>query len=270
MHARYSKHALILCALLLLAGCAKSESPETTASSPAASASESGAAPLESSAAESSSVIADTEGEGTESSVAQSSSIIADLAGEEPESSEKAQADAPVNLSDMEAVTKAYVDPLIWCGPLWSYTWKTPAQIKVDDLLAVFGYNNFLNLPQDFEGCFQPEDANQPAGKVEPFLVNNFGVTGEYLKTSQYYDAATDTYQMIGGFGGGWNAVAASAERQGDDIVIQVKIHAPVSDDEKTPDMEFAPDGRAILPGGVLTVRPAEAFPNYISFVKEA
>lgn len=175
-----------------------------------------------------------------------------------------------VDLSGLEDVTEAYVNPLIWCGPLWWYTWETPAQIKSDDLLAVFGYNNFLDLPKDFEGCYSPEDSQQPAAKVEPILEKYFGVSGDDLKTSQYYDADTDTYQIQGGFGGGANAVATSVQQQGDMMVIHVGILSPVSDEEKTPDMVFASDGRALLPGGTLTLRPGDGeFPSYLSYIRD-
>lgn len=184
-------------------------------------------------------------------------------------SSESSTAQA-VDLSDLEAVTEAYINPLIWCGPLWSYTWETPSQIESDDLLAVFGYNNFLDLPKDFEGSFSPEDAKQPAEKVEPILEKYFGVSDAYLKTSQFYNADTDTYDIPGGFGGGWNAVATSAEQQGDTVTIHVAILSPVSDDEKTPDMVFASDGRALLPGGTLTLKPGnDGFDRYLSFVRD-
>lgn len=138
---------------------------------------------------------------------------------------------APVaDLTDLNAVSSVYVKPLVATGGIFSYSWMDAFEIKADDLLNVLCYNNFLSLPQDNEGVYLPSSDTPPAEQVESALQKHFNVTSDHLRASDRYDAASETYQMIGGFGGGGGAVAMGAKQNGNQITIRIALMQYKSD----------------------------------------
>lgn len=134
---------------------------------------------------------------------------------------------APIDLNNLDLVKRVYVRPLIPCGPVLGYDWDTPADIKADDLIDICAYNNFLNLPVEpinatISGGAGYVDPHAPAEQVEPAIQKHFSVSSVYLRTSESYDAKTNTYSMLSGWGGGWGYFAISAAKSGDQIIIEV------------------------------------------------
>lgn len=133
----------------------------------------------------------------------------------------------PTDLGDLALVTKAFVWPLIATGGCLTYSWDSPADINADDLIDICAYNNMLNLPTEpadltiFGGAAYAEGLAD-AGSVENVLQKYFDVTVEHLRTSKRYDAQTNTYAMLSGWGGGGEFLALSADIQGDLIAIHV------------------------------------------------
>lgn len=137
---------------------------------------------------------------------------------------------APVDLSDLDAVSMVYVYPLIPTGRVWYYSWAKASEIKADDLIEICSNNNFLNLPRDEEWVYLPEYRKAPAAQVETALQRHFDVDAKYLRTSKWYEYSEDgpkkenTYFLVGGFGGGWRAEAVSAEQIGNQLKIGIAI----------------------------------------------
>lgn len=120
-----------------------------------------------------------------------------------------------------EELAKTYVYPMIPSGRLLQYDWSSPAEMEADDLFFYLCFNNLLGMEKDFEGCFAP-GATAPAAEVEAAIREYFDVPAEYLRTSQFYRADGDCYEMIGGFGGGGGlSVLDYAEKDG---VIEIAV----------------------------------------------
>lgn len=105
-----------------------------------------------------------------------------------------------------EQFAETYVYPMIPSGRLLQYDWSSPEEMEADHLFFYLCFNNLLGMEKDFEGCFAP-GATAPAAEVEAAIREYFDVPVEYLRTSQFYRADGDCYEMIGGFGGGGMAV---------------------------------------------------------------
>ena len=174
-----------------------------------------------------------------------------------------------INLNDIDTISHVFIKPLIACGPIWGYNWKTSEEIHADDLINFCGYANFWNFPLDFEGVYLPDQNTQKAGLVEDKILEHFDVSRAYLKTSSLYVPEEDAYQLLGGWGGGWGAGALSADLQGDLLKIEVgyftSVTAEMADEyrldpeNRLPDGYYSPDriiggnGTIIIPGGTLT-----------------
>ncbi|WP_101908270.1 hypothetical protein [Marasmitruncus massiliensis] len=169
---------------------------------------------------------------------------------------------APVDLNDLEAVTRVYVQPIL--TNIYFYEWEDASQIKAKDLIDICSYNNFLNLPRDNELCYPPEYSNAPADQVETSIQKHFDVTKAYLETAPQFNAQHHTYELIGGFGGAVWPVAMSAEQQGNQIIIKVGILCAVNKQELQEMGDTAPKALqstkiiwvsrgALVPSGILT-----------------
>lgn len=164
---------------------------------------------------------------------------------------------APVDLNDLAAVTAVYVSPLP--NNCYLYGWKSASEITADNLIEACAKDNFLHLPRDIEGVYLPE-VNKPAAEdVEKAIQKHFDVDADYLRTAKWYEFSEDeviqenTYLLIGGFGGGWSALAIAAEQTGNRIIIEIAI-------EKSMDM-------SITPVGTMTVElTADNVVRYISY----
>ncbi len=161
---------------------------------------------------------------------------------------------APVDLSDLKAVTAVYVSPLP--NKCYLYGWESPSEITADNLIEACAKNNFLNLPRDDEECYLPESAHPLADDVEAAIQKHFDVEANSLRKSKWYEnenGKEHTYSLVSGFGGGWGAVAVSAEQMGNQIKIGIAI-------EKGED-------ESITPVGTMTVELTEDnVVQYISY----
>ena len=159
---------------------------------------------------------------------------------------------APVNLYDLDIVTRAYVWPLIHTGNVSGYSWNSPSEIAADDLIDICAYNNLLDLPTDppdlpiFSGGSYA-DMYAPANLVEAAIQKHFDVTVEYLQTASQYDPETDTYAMYNGWGGGWAYVATEVRQSGNRLIIDVGVSSdgsePVSSNTLTIELQ---DGQTV------------------------
>lgn len=159
---------------------------------------------------------------------------------------------APVeDLTDLDAVSIVYVKPLVATGGIFSYSWETASAIAPDDLLNVLCYNNLLDLPTDNEGVYVPGSDTPPASQVESALQKHFDVSGDYLKTSTRYNANSDTYQMVGGFGGGGGAIAIGAKQTENQVTIRIAL-LQFRDDTTKDIKSVVPEGRLKLTDNML------------------
>ncbi len=124
------------------------------------------------------------------------------------------------------------------------------------------------------------DDPYADADLVEADLCNRFGVNKETLRSSRFYDSESHTYLLLVGGGGPDRMVAASADKDGKQITIEVAYHY-LSGDTVNPDLigSFLPDNQQnasdygysrgfLFPFGALVVRLSEeenAF-EYISY----
>ncbi|WP_092641252.1 hypothetical protein [Acetanaerobacterium elongatum] len=165
---------------------------------------------------------------------------------------------APVDLSDIEAVTKAYVAPLgDYC---LCYPWASASEIQVNHLISICGDNNLLNRPADV-------NLNTPdpsAAEVEAALQRHFDVSADYLRTSWMYNKKAQTYHLYT-HKQELPFRAISATQKGSRIEIEVGLTVPdpgkVEDKEATllagyAAVNYRPYGkdRLIFPSGTLTV----------------
>lgn len=137
-----------------------------------------------------------------------------------------------VDINDLDAITKEYLYPLDPNGRLLTYEWKNTSQINPDDLIDFCAFNKFLGLEQDFEGVYLPECSNAPAEAVEAAVQLHFDVTSEQLRTSSRYDPATNTYVMLGGWGGGWHMQAVSTYPTVNGLEIKLASYRPLTEEE--------------------------------------
>lgn len=167
---------------------------------------------------------------------------------------------APVDLNDLDAVTRVYVNPLIPTGRVWFYSWDNAYEIQPNHLIEICAYNNFLHLPMDEEDVYLPEYVNAPAEQVEASIQKHFDVQSEHLKNATYYDDDGNdgsTYLLVGGFGGGWWATAMTARQEGEQIIIGVGItKSGTATDLKDGEIQ-TPFGR-LSPVGTLTLQLTE------------
>ncbi len=158
---------------------------------------------------------------------------------------------APVDLSDLAAVTAVYVSPLP--NDCYLYGWKSVSEITADNLIEACAKDNFLKLPRDEEDCYFPESAHALAEDVEAAVQEHFDVDVEYLRKSRWYEKEDHTYSLVSGFGGGWSGVAVSAKQTGSLIIIEIAIEKGVDD--------------SITPVGTLTVElTQDKVVRYISY----
>ena len=150
---------------------------------------------------------------------------------------------APVDLSDLAAVTAVYVSPLP--NDCYLYGWKSASEITADNLIEACAKENFLKLPRDEEDCYSPESAHPPAENVETAIQKHFDVDVEDLRKSTWYEKENHTYSLVSGFGGGWSGVAVSAKQTGNQIFIEIAIEKGM-DNSITPvgtmTVELTPD----------------------------
>ena len=169
-----------------------------------------------------------------------------------------------------EQLAETYVYPMIPSGRLLQYDWSSPGEMEADHLFFYLCFNNLLGMEKDFEGCFAP-GATAPAAEVEAAIREYFDVPVEYLRTSQFYRADGDCYEMIGGFGGGgWQSVLDYAEQDG---VIELAVGSYGPDDQPDHPMHV---GRLTVekkPGGGFLYRSYEIVhswpPEPIAFFAE-
>lgn len=184
----------------------------------------------------------------------------------------------PVDLKDLEAVTRVYLDSLVSCGKIWDQSWKTPSEIPADQLIEICAYNNLLDLPRDFEGIYKPGHEYAPASQVEAAVKKFFDVKSSYLKTSKWYQPQNNTYLLIGGFGGGVWAKAMSAKHEDDKIIIEVGLLYAINERElkemgedvaealKSPD-KIITKNAILVPCGTLIVEHKDKKPiQYCSY----
>lgn len=153
--------------------------------------------------------------------------------------------------TDPKTVSEKYVAPILNYGKMSTYNWESPDQILADDLVNICMSNNYLNLPTSPDNEPISEYGEYltdyvPAEDMEAAIQTYFPVTSEYLKTSQYYDSKTDTYQITKiplrhGRGRGISAKSAAVSQN--QVEIQLCVSNP-SYDVGTLTMELLPDGR--------------------------
>jgi|GEM_PF-1040391 len=164
--------------------------------------------------------------------------------------------------AERKRICEEYVCPLYM--PIFDYSWNSIAEIKADDLVLTCAMNNYVEKEVDFEGVYI--EPNTPAAEVELAIRDHFDVSADYLKTSEYYSAEDDTYRLLGGFGGGFSAVAISAEQTGDILSIGVGIMFQHVARELEEGERLTPNG-ILLPKGTLTLRISGDEYQYLSFV---
>ena len=178
---------------------------------------------------------------------------------------------APADLSNLDAVTKAYVAPLgDYC---LCYPWASASEIQVYHLIDICGDSNLLNRPADV-------NLNTPdpsAAEVEAALQRHFDVSADYLRTSWMYDKKDQTYHLY------TNKQelpfrAISATQKGNRVEIEVGLTVPdpgkIEDKEATllagyAAVNYRPYGkdRLIFPSGTLTVElTGDNTVKYISY----
>lgn len=189
-----------------------------------------------------------------ESGVPISAFSSSEVSSSEPAAPSSSDEEISVPLDDLSVVTKTYVTPLM-SGDAWKYSWETVSDIAADDLIDICAYNNFLNLPRDSELVYETGDT--PAAHVESALQERFDVSTDYLKTSKRYNTKTDTYELIGGFGGACRAVAISAEQKEQQVIIEIGILCAISESELMEMGDTAPSGlrssyKIMTPKGIL------------------
>ncbi len=204
-----------------------------------------------------------------------SSQGLEDSSGEAEPKHDTAIKAENIDLNNMDDVSAAFVDPL--ANNCLLYSWNSASEIRADHLIAICAKNNFLELPRDVEGVYLPEYVNAPADEVEKALQKNFDVRSEYLKTSKWYDADTQTYVLIIG-GGGAHFRAMSAENTKEGIMIQIGLAAYDDNEEdmaaRKKAMPYQPltdepyrGGWVIFPSGTMTVELTdENIIRYISY----
>ena len=180
---------------------------------------------------------------------------------------------APVDLNDLEAVTRAYLKPLVPTGDIWFYSWKTASEIKAMDLINICSYNNFLNLPRDFELCYPDEYRYASANQVETSIIKHFNVSNDYLETAPQFNPQDGTYELIGGFGGMCGPLAMSAEQSENQIKIRVGIITSFTEEDfnqmekegnsipagvRSSKRIIMPDESILVPAGTLTIELGE------------
>lgn len=153
--------------------------------------------------------------------------------------------------TDPKTVSEKYVAPILNYGKMSTYNWESPDQILADDLINICMSNNYLNLPTSPDNKPISEYGEYltdyvPAEDMEAAIQTYFPVTSEHLKTSQYYDSRTDTYQITEiplrhGRGRGISAKSAAVSQN--QVEIQLCVSNP-SYDVGTLTMELLPDGR--------------------------
>ena len=157
----------------------------------------------------------------------------------------------PHQFTDPKTVSEKYVSPILNYGKMSTYNWESPSQISADDLINICMSNNYLNLPTSPDNKPISEYGEYltdyvPAEDMEAAIQTYFPVTSEHLKTSQYYDSKTDTYQITEiplrhGRGRGISAKSAAVSQN--QVEIQLCVSNP-SYDVGTLTMELLPDGR--------------------------
>ena len=176
---------------------------------------------------------------------------------------------APVDLNDLDAVTRVYVNPLIPTGLVWFYSWHNAYEIQPDHLIEFCAYNNFLNLPMDEEDVYLPEYAHAPAEQVAASIQKHFDVQSEHLKNATYYkddENGNSTYLLVGGFGGGWWSTAMTARQEGELIIIGVGITKSGTETGLKEGEIQTPFGR-LSPVGTLTLQlTADNVVRYLSY----
>lgn len=129
----------------------------------------------------------------------------------------------------LDELTETYIKPLNPNGALVSRTWASVSELTADELIGFCAFNNFLELPRDFEGLYE-QGPVAPAAEVEAAVTRYFAVDAAFLKTSQFYDAAADAYALPGGFGGGWTTRAFDERERDGFLIITTGVIGP--DDE--------------------------------------
>lgn len=165
---------------------------------------------------------------------------------------------APADLSDLNAVTQAYVAPLgDYC---LCYPWASASEIQVNHLIGICGDNNLLNRPADV-------NLNTPdpsAAEVEAVLQRHFDVSADYLRTSWMYNKKAQTYHLYT-HKQELPFRAISATQKGSRVEIEMGLTVPdpgkIEDQETTllagyAAVNYRPYGkdRLIFPSGTLTV----------------
>ena len=107
----------------------------------------------------------------------------------------------PHLFADPKTVSEKYVSPILNYGRSVPTTGSLPARLSADDLVNICMSNNYLNLPTSPDNKPISEYGEYltdyvPAEDMEAAIQTYFPVTSEHLKTSQYYDSKTDTYQI--------------------------------------------------------------------------
>ncbi len=177
-----------------------------------------------------------------------------------------------IDLGNMDDVTVEFLTPLT--TDFLFYSWGSASEITADNLIEFCAKNNLLNLPQDVEGGYAPKYMNAPANEVEKALQKNFDVKADYLRTSKWYDASTETY-VLGVGGGGVGRIAISAEQKDRKIIMEVGLMAPDEEDDegmiaRKKAMPYYPHtlkGWIVFPSGTMTVELTdENIIRYISY----
>jgi hypothetical protein len=172
-----------------------------------------------------------------------------------------------LDINAVDALNTAFIHPLYLINSAWSYDWLSPTAIKADDLLMACGMENYLGLERGSDSRYV--NPNVAAETVEDVLFRHFGVASDYLRTSPFYNEADNTYLLIDGRGGGWNATALSAKQEGNTLTIEVGLERPDTGQQlQEGDIRLEKSsGSAILsPQGTLIVELTDGYFKYVSY----
>lgn len=179
------------------------------------------------------------------------------------EAENKNQWQGSIDLENLKVIGYAYIRPL-YMG-VWEYSWNKVSEINADHLYMTCCQANYLNRLTDFEGVYI--DRIAPADYVEWSIQKHFDVPCAYLETASHYEAVDDVYRLGGGFGGGYSAVAVSAELDGKQIKMEVGFQGFDYDGDLPPGSIEMLDGSVIIKKGILTVEQIYGKQvKYISF----
>lgn len=142
----------------------------------------------------------------------------------EPISSIDNDAQKNLDLNNLDALTRKYLDPVFWAS-ITAKSWNSPSEIPPEDFVNFYIFS-FLEKNKGIDR----ETYRVSVKEYEEFIKQYFDIEDSQLQQVPEYDEKMNEYSNFGYLGGGASGKVTAAEVREDRLILQYEYYSPADD----------------------------------------